>query len=216
MRVVMLGLALMALSAPIARAADETRSLFAPAGHAETRLLERARRHAARGENDQAMAVYEELFRRQPDFASAITERAFLRETTGDLAGARTDYERVLELAPAREKSWSHTAWIRALMKDDLDEASRRCDRALAIQRSMDAVDSCGFVAFQRADHAGALALYDEALHMSPRSESSRYMRGMTLLRLGREAEGRADVAKALKAMPSLADWWTRRGVPAL
>jgi tetratricopeptide (TPR) repeat protein len=214
MRILRLLLATMVLIAPPARAAEESRALFVPAGHAESRLLERARRHVARGETAQALAVFDQLFTLQPDFASAITERAFLRETLGDFAGAKVDYDRVLELAPLRENSWSHAAWIRALLNEDLEGASRRCDRALAIGRSLDAVDSCGFVAFQRGDFAGALALYDEALRLSPRSDTSRYMRGLTRLRLGREAEGRADIAKALKSAPSLADLWTRRGAP--
>ncbi|PZR30378.1 tetratricopeptide repeat protein [Caulobacter segnis] len=207
-------LVMMVLLATFVRA-EESRTLFLPAGRAESRLLESARRHVARGETDQAMAIFAELIERQPDFASAITERAFLREKLGDLAGAKADYERVLELAPMREKSWSHTAWIRALMKADLEEAARRCDRALAISRSLDAIDSCRFVAFQRGDYATASALYDEALRVSPRSDSSRYMRGLTHLRQGQEAEGHADIAKALKGTPSLAELWAKRGAPA-
>lgn len=214
MRALALLLTMMVLLGPPARA-QESRNLFLPAGHVEARLLERARRHAARDETDQALTVFAELIERQPDFASAITERAFLREKTGDLAGARADYERVLQLTPGRENAWSHTAWIRALMKDDLDEAARRCDHALAIRRSLDAIDSCGFVAFQRGDYATASALYDEALRVSPRSDSSRYMRGLARLRQGQEAEGRADITKALKGTPSLAELWAKRGAPA-
>lgn len=55
------------------------------------------------------------------------------------------------------------------------------------------------FVDFQAGDFAGALAGLDRALALDPRHLAAQSGRGLTLLGLGREAEGRAALEAALR-----------------
>jgi tetratricopeptide (TPR) repeat protein len=142
-----------------------------------------------------------------------IAERAFAREAAGDLAGAMIDHDAVLRLTPDRPNAWSHAGWIRALRGVDLDQALAYCDQAVDLEAGIDPLDSRGFVHFRRGEFDLALADYDAALRLSPRSASTLYMRGLVKQRAGDPAGGGADLKRALKMDPDIAEVWKRRGV---
>ena len=60
---------------------------------------------------------------------------------------------------------------------------------------------------------APALADYEAALRLRPQMASARFGRGLTELRLGREAEGRTDMAAAQAAEPTIAADFARYGL---
>mgnify|MGYP006207638561 CR=1 FL=1 len=76
-----------------------------------------------------------------------------------------------------------------------------------------EAYDSRGFVRLRRGEVALALADYDQALSLSPELATARYGRGLARLRLGRENEGRSDLAAARAAEPDVAEDFARYGL---
>lgn len=189
--------------------------IYQPTGPRQERVLHRARAFVARQDYPRAIAAFDEVIALQPQFAKAIAERAFAREAAGDLAGAMIDHDAVLRLTPDRPNAWSHAGWIRALRGVDLDQALAYCDKAVDLEASIDPLDSRGFVHFRRGEFDLALADYDAALRLAPRSASTLYMRGFVKQRAGDPAAGSADIKKALKIDPHIADVWKRRGVEA-
>ncbi|KQY93924.1 hypothetical protein ASD21_10080 [Caulobacter sp. Root1455] len=194
--------------------------LYQPTGSRQEHALNHARVLMARRDYPGAIAAFDEVIALQPQFAAALAERAFAREAAGDLAGAQQDHDAVLRLTPDRANAWSHAGWIRALRGVDLDQALTYCDKAVDLNTAIgdvniDPLDSRGFVHFRRGELGLALADYDAALRLFPRSASTLYMRGLVKQRAGDPAAGAADIKRALKINPRIADLWKRRGVEA-
>ncbi len=180
---------------------------------ATARALGKARAAAKKGDHATAIAAYDEALKLEPNFAPVITERAFVREASGDLAGAAVDYAEAVRLAPTRPNAWSHVAWIEALRGGDLDRALADSEKAVSLGATSDAVDTRGFVHFRRGEYALALADYQAVLNAYPRVASPLFMRGVVKRRLGLDAEGDADIARALKIDKTVEALWVRRGV---
>ncbi|MBO9560155.1 MAG: tetratricopeptide repeat protein [Caulobacter sp.] len=197
------------------RSAGAKNLFYQPASAREERLLYRAREMAARKDYPAALATFDELIAAQPQFVMAITERGFTREDTGDLAGAMADYDAVLRLAPDRPNAWSHAGWIRALRGVELDRALAYCDKAVSLDASVDPLGSRGFVHFQRGEFGLAVADFDAALRLLPRTATTLYLRGLAKRRSGDLAGGEADIAKALKLNPGIVDHWKKLGIEA-
>jgi tetratricopeptide (TPR) repeat protein len=189
--------------------------LYQPAGPRQEHVLDRARALAARKDHAGAVAAYDALIAAQPQFAKAIAERAFQREAVGDLAGAMSDHDAVLRLTPDSANAWSNAGWIRALRGVELDQALACSDKAVGLDTAINPLDTRGFVHFRRGEFDLALADYDAALRLFPRSASTLYMRGLVKQRAGDPAAGAADIKRALKLDPRIADVWKQRGVEA-
>jgi tetratricopeptide (TPR) repeat protein len=215
MRFVVLPILLLGLMAAPASAQRYQRKdpLYQPLKPATERTLARARELNARKARVESIAEYDKVVEQQPRFAKAITERAFVKESVGDYAGAMADYDAALGLAPDRAKSWSHAAWIRALRNIELEAALSYANKAVALEASIDPIDTRGFVRFRRAEWSQALADYDMVLKVYPRSASTLYMRGAVKRRLGDTAGGDADLAKASNLDRGVETLWAGRGV---
>jgi tetratricopeptide (TPR) repeat protein len=215
MRFAILPILLLGLMAAPASAQRYQRQdpLYQPLRPTTERALARARQLNARQAWAESIAEYDKVVEQQPRFAKAITERAFVKESVGDYAGAMADYDAVLGLAPDRAKSWSHAAWIRALRNIELDAALTYADKAVALEASIDPIDTRGFVRFRRAEWGQALADYDAVLKVFPRSASTLYMRGAVKRRVGDTAGGDTDLAKASNLDKGVERLWAGRGV---
>ena len=187
--------------------------LYQPLKSATERALTRARRL----DNDKAYAAaiveYDKVLAQQPQFARALAERAFVKESLGDYEGAMRDHDEVLRLAPDRANSWSHAGWIRALRNIELDEALAYSQKAVALEPGDDPVDTRGFVRFRRGEWKEALADYDAVLKAYPQTATTLYMRGVVKARMGDPAGGEVDLQRALKLNKEIGEFWTRRGV---
>ncbi|SFI92614.1 tetratricopeptide repeat protein [Caulobacter sp. UNC279MFTsu5.1] len=189
--------------------------LYQPTGPRQERALDRARALVARRDYPAAIAAFDEVIALQPQFARAIAERAFAREAAGDLAGATSDHDAVLRLTPDSANAWSHAGWIRALRGVELDQALACSDKAVGLEPTIDPLDTRGFVHFRRGEFELALADYDAALRLAPRSATTLYIRGLVKRRLGDPTAGAADIERALKLDPRIGEVWKRRGVEA-
>ena len=207
---------------------------FAPALALRARVLE------GMGDGDAAEAAWEALREAAPGSVEAplaLGRRQLLR---GDLAAARTAFERVVERLPSSAAAWSFLAQVSRRLADPAG-AARAAARARIAARSASLgatadpdplliavedlrADSRGREARARraaasGDHDGAEAIYRRLLGERPGSADLHYNHGNSLARLGRTAEAEAAYRAALArdpdsspAMANLANLLARSG----
>jgi tetratricopeptide (TPR) repeat protein/predicted aspartyl protease len=108
--------------------------------------------------------------------------------------------------------------WARALWGRDLKKALRDCNLALRMRSGAGPLtarflDSRALVEQRLGDFSPSIADYDAALRFYPKNAWLLYSRGVTELRAGRTAEGRADIASAVALQPNIEDVGRSRGV---
>jgi len=82
------------------------------------------------------------------------------------------------------------------------DEATKNYRRALKLDsRLVNAHMELAKIEAQRRNHRAALAELDEVIRLDQGNASARYLRGQVLVRMGREKEGRAELAIAAKRL---------------
>ncbi len=207
---------------------------FAPALALRARVLE------GMGDDDAAEAAWEALQDLAPESVEAPLALGRRRLQRGDLAGARTAFERVVERLPSSAAGWSFLAQVSRRLGDP-EAAAQATARARAAARSPSLgstadpdplliavedlrADSRGREARARraaalGDHDSAEAIYRRLLGERPESADLHYNHGNSLARLGRTAEAEAAYRTALErdpdssaAMANLANLLARSG----
>ncbi|SES95141.1 tetratricopeptide repeat protein [Prevotella sp. kh1p2] len=84
----------------VAGAAEDADLLVSKVEGNEDVLLLKARVEEAKGNHDQAVAIYNKVIEVNPFCANAFRERGAIRKALGDLEGAEEDMKSVLELSP--------------------------------------------------------------------------------------------------------------------
>lgn len=131
------------------------------------------------------------------------------------------EYGQAIALDPKSADAYNVRCWTRALQGLDLDAARADCDQALALSPGEARIlDSRGLVGIKQEKFYDALADYDAAVRAGLQSfpedlviASFFYGRGVAALRLGRLAEGNADLAKATGLDPNIAKTYAGYGV---
>ncbi|WP_374534603.1 tetratricopeptide repeat protein [Phenylobacterium sp.] len=128
-----------------------------------------------------------------------------LASVRGDWRRAIAEADRSLKLAPKDPDALNQACWVRGEAKRELDRAIDICSRAIAQEPdNWIPLDSRSFVYFQQRNFEKALADADAALARQPASAQTLFLRGAVKLRLGRQAEGEADLAAARKLHPRI------------
>jgi len=84
----------------------------------------------------------------------------------------------------------------------DLDEAAKNYRQALKLDsRLVGAHLGLAKIEEQRRNHRAALPELDEVIRLDPGNASARYLRGQVLVRMGRQKEGRAELAAATQML---------------
>ena len=207
---------------------------FAPALALRARVLE------ALGSDDAAEAAWEALQDAAPGSVEAPLALGRRRLRRGDLAAARSAFERVVERLPSSAAGWSFLAQVSRRLGDS-EAAAAASARARTAARSASLgstndpdplliavedlrTDSRGREARARraaasGDHDGAEAIYRRLVGERPGSANLRYNHGNALARLGRTEEAEAAYRAALArdpdssaAMANLANLLARGG----
>jgi len=131
------------------------------------------------GRSAEALTVFDQALALDPDYVHALHGRGHARQTTGDLEGARSDFERAVEQAPDHVGALSQLASL-AARAGDAARARDFARRALAVdanepvsnlaQISADLVDADFAAAEARARGllaAGALSPLNAAIALS-------------------------------------------------
>ncbi len=161
-----------------------------------------------RHDYDAALADFNEALRLNPDYAGALGYRAIVYDFKRDTTHAIANYGALIKMQPDNAEALNARCWDRAYANRELDAALADCSAALKIIRNRQAAaelrDSRGFVYFRKGDMASAIADYDAALTLQPRSAETLYKRGLAKNRSGKD--GKADITAALKLDPHAGD----------
>ncbi|HEV3116457.1 MAG TPA: tetratricopeptide repeat protein, partial [Gemmataceae bacterium] len=118
---------------------------------------------------ESACADFDEAIRLRPDFADALLDRALALEGLNKYHAAITDLSAALKLGTPRTRVY----FMRALAREklgDTEGAKRDNDEGLRLQPSDDPSWIARGLARQARDPKGALADFDKALALNPRS----------------------------------------------
>ncbi|HEX8203605.1 MAG TPA: tetratricopeptide repeat protein, partial [Isosphaeraceae bacterium] len=166
-----------------------------------------------REEFDAARLDFDRVLRLRPDFASALVDRALARLGRGDDAGAIEDLTAALE----RGAEESRIYFIRARAREQRgDRAGARHDRAEGRRRTPG--DEAGWIGrgLDRLgdDPRGALADFEEALALNPRSRPALQDKAAVLAEhLGRPEEAIRVLDRAVALDPDYVPARVGRGV---
>jgi tetratricopeptide (TPR) repeat protein len=104
--------------------------------------------------------------------------------------------------------------WARAMANVDLNRALKDCNGALSrMAHSAALLDSRAMVRLRMGDYPHALADYDEALKAGSDTAWTHYGRGIAELKLGRKADGDADIAMARSLDAEIIEQAKKRGI---
>jgi lipoprotein NlpI len=107
--------------------------------------------------------------------------------------------------------------WTRAVAGLELDKARLACDQALWDQPDAPPIlDSRGVVGLKQKRFQAAWNDFNSVVTVAPRNARALYGRGIAAIALGREAEGRADLAAAETLNRNITRLYADIGIPAL
>ncbi|MEZ5960959.1 MAG: tetratricopeptide repeat protein [Hyphomonadaceae bacterium] len=161
---------------------------------------------------DDAIADATRAINYDDSHVQAHSTRAFLYFRTGNYQGAMADYDRAARLGQRRAARGSMRAIgprealinprvygvrceTRAAAGIELDVAEEAC--RIAVRNSAASTFSRGFLRFKQGRFEEAWADFNTAYEENDTSGFSLYGRGVAAVRLGRQEEGEADIARA-------------------
>ncbi len=155
----------------------------------------------------QRMPESESLLKRylgiKPDDASAHYGLGHLLAMLLRNDEARVEFQRSVELAPAQTDSYVELADIQAI-EGHCDKAVEGYQTVLArAPEHTGALTGLGTCRYKSRAYADAEPLLASAVRLAPDYWTARYYHGLTLARLGREAESKAELARAAELAPT-------------
>jgi tetratricopeptide (TPR) repeat protein len=146
------------------------------------------------------------------DRAKLIAGRGLAYAKSGDRAAADADFK--LAQAVSTASDLNNLCWYLASRNVELEWASSSCNAALAREpASHHAIDSKAFVEVRLKRYQEAVALYNRALEIEPRSSASLYGRAYAKIKLGDLKGGRADLQEAKAIAPAVAGDYAEIGI---
>lgn len=143
------------------------------------------------------------------------------RQVKADLLGRFGDAQEALALVetmiadkPGTPSLLNMRCWIKGTREVDLDNAARDCTSALELSSNpYPILDSRAMVSFRLGKYDEAMRDLDAVLNAVPNMAASRYLRGIVLARLDRQAESRTDLAIARRLDPGIDAEYQRFGI---
>ena len=134
-----------------------------------------------RGQEDRAIADYDQAIRLDPSYVDAYRNRGAARFNQGAYDKALPDYEAAIRLDPREPGSYTDRCSVHA-MTGRLPEAKADCDKALELDPVyLEAMAWRALVSLQLADIDGAESDIVRAVGDEPKDPSLRYVYAMVL-----------------------------------
>ena len=170
-------------------------------------LMQRAGLFQRMTDYQRALADVTAAIRQQPQGYYYYYFRAQIYdENLHDYLHAIADMNTAVDLSGANATVLNGRCWVRARAGRALDLALADCERSLQVRpNNPDVLDSRALVHLRLGEFQQAYDDFSAALKGNSALSHSRFGLGVAAIRLGREDEGRADVAEALKTEPDLA-----------
>ena len=205
---------------PTPAAADFDQALQLNPDHLDARVA-RAQLRMANRELEGGIADLDAADRLAPKQADVRFTLAELYEKAERLPSALTQWDLWISNHPDDSKmagALNNRCWTKTMLGQDLphalsdcNAAYRRSDKSSPLRTRI--LENRGLVRLRSGDYDQAIADYDEALKLEPKSAGAMYGRGIAKLRKKKTAEGESDIAVAVKTWPQVADEFKRRGI---
>jgi tetratricopeptide (TPR) repeat protein len=162
-----------------------------------------------------SLALFDDVIRKGQGSAWVYGTRGLVKLHTDDLAGARRDLDRALELDPSYTPGLCYRGVVNYRLRE-YPAALADLDRALADDpRLSGAYRDRGKVQLALGDEAAALADFDRAIELDPRSEAHLW-RGALRSDRGDARGALADLDAWIAVAPDDGEAWYRRGLVEL
>jgi tetratricopeptide (TPR) repeat protein len=169
--------------------------------------------HLRRNDHEQARADFDRILRDQPEMTEALINRALALIGLREYRLALTDLTRALEQGTPPTRVYFLRAWVRELL-GDRDGAQRDRVEGLARRPTDEASWVVRGSARMADDPAGALADFDEALALNPRSLTALQNRAHVLAeRLGQTDAALKTLDRLLEFYPDFVPALAGRGI---
>jgi tetratricopeptide (TPR) repeat protein len=181
--------------------------------HRSVLLHNRSQVLTALGDHAAALADYDEVIRRDPDYGDYYFDRATTRRAAGKYAEALADYATAIRLSPPFHEAHYNRADLLREMGDD-DGALLDLDYALELEPDhVDSLLNRADILLTLGDVERAGADIDHGLMLDPRNAHLLSARGVLLAESGDTEAAQASYTAALREDPSLVAAWANRAV---
>ena len=174
-----------------------------------------ARLDAEHGDLAGGVALLDERIALGGDTRAALQEaKAGLIGEYGDAAEAVKLYDTLVVEKPGSPSLLNGRCWVKGTRALMLDTALKDCTESIELSSATGAaLDSRAMVWFRMGRYAEALRDLDAVLAATPGKSASRYLRGIVLARLHRDAEAGRDLAIARRLDPTVDKTYGRFGI---
>ncbi|MBI3474876.1 MAG: tetratricopeptide repeat protein [Acidobacteria bacterium] len=157
--------------------------------------------HYNRGEYDDALRELEAAVLADPKLPFVHFNLGLTYVRKQDYERAHAEFKKDLEIDPDVAFTYEQLGSLESTLRQD-DEASNNYRRAVKLDpRLASAHMGLAKIEERRKNYPAALAELDQVIRLDTANASARYLRGQVLLRVGREKEGREELAAATKMM---------------
>jgi tetratricopeptide (TPR) repeat protein len=154
----------------------------------------------ALGQQDAALASFEQASAADPHNAQALLSEGMLLGDLGKQKEAEAAYNKVLGIDPENPVALNNLAFINAEKGSNLDQAESFAERAKQeAPNSPDISDTLGYVYYRKNLNSAALSIFKQLVEQQPNNPTYRLHLAMALLKQGNKQEARSEAEKALK-----------------
>jgi tetratricopeptide (TPR) repeat protein len=157
--------------------------------------------HLNRGEYDDAVRELDAAAHADPKLPLVHYYLGMTYVRKQDYARARVEFQKDLALEPDAAFTYEQLGKVESTLQNER-EAAKDFGRAVELDPLLlESRMGLAKIAERRKEYPAALAQLDEIIHLDKDNASSRYLRGQVLLRMGREKEGREELAAATRML---------------
>ncbi|RUW28025.1 MULTISPECIES: tetratricopeptide repeat protein [unclassified Mesorhizobium] len=182
-------------------------------GSRTTAYRNRANTWMDSGDNDRAMADYDNAIALDPNDADAYNDRGLIWLDKGENNSAINDFDRAIELDPGKASAYYNRglAWAH---KGDNARAIVDYSRAIELNPTyMQAYNNRGFVLNRRGQFDRAIADFDKAISLDPKHPFAYNNRAISWGAKGDAERAMADYSQAITLNPTYVNPYGSRGI---
>lgn len=154
------------------------------------------------GSYDQALALYADALKDEPDDDDILYSRSLVYERMNRVADSEADLRKILDKTPDDARALNALGYTLTVHTDRLDEADKLVNKAMQLTPDDPAViDSLGWLRFRQGRPQDALPLLQKAYSQFPDAEVAAHL-GEVLWTLGSKDQAHAVLSRASQADP--------------